>query len=192
MQIVSLLLIVAYASALSVSVGGAKSECFIETLKKSGHIAIYYQVTEGSDIDFVMYKPNGQIFNEQRRTQSGEVDSEADMDGDYKICLDNSYAGFTASKVVALYMAFDDNMDVAQEEQANKVESLATEMNHLLTHARIEVVMLQLRNQMHQALLENAYSWSTGLFIFQGILIICMALIQTYFIKKYFEVKRTI
>lgn len=97
-----------------------------------------------------MYNPDGSVFVQEKRQASGMVDKEAPTSGLYKICLDNSYSSFTSTKEVALYMDFSSQEALANEEQADKVETLATELNHVLTHARIEVVMLQIKNQMHQ------------------------------------------
>ncbi|EKE40594.1 hypothetical protein ENUP19_0305G0095 [Entamoeba nuttalli] len=194
MSIISLILLVTLTRAFTTEIAGGKMECFMEKIEKGAHIAIYYQVIEGgnNDINFVMYNPNGQIFVEEKRQSSGMVDKDALYSGEHKICLDNSYASFSTTKTVALFMDFSSQDTIANQEQADKVENLANELNHLLTHARIEVVMLQLKSQIHQEMLQQAYSWSSYLFVLQAILILGMSLVQTYFIKKYFEVKRTI
>ena len=162
------------AFSFSVDIGGSKKECFYQDLEKGQHVAIYFQVTDGTDISFQMTGPDNLNFAEHHRQQSGVVDKEVE------------------TKVVTLMMDFSSTDEFANDEQANRVEKLANELNHLLTHARIEVVMLQVKNEVHQRMLESAYSWSSFLFIFQGILILGMSLVQTYLIKKYFEVKRTI
>ncbi|ELP86143.1 transmembrane emp24 domain containing protein 2 precursor, putative [Entamoeba invadens IP1] len=190
----SVLLLISAVSGFTTEIAGGKEECFMEKLDKGAHIAIYYQVVEGgnNDIDFNMYNPNGEIFVGEKQQSSGMIDKEAPVGGVYKVCLSNKFSSFGSARTVALFMDFSSHDTLANDEQADKVEKLSTELTHLLTHARIEVVMLQLKNQMHQDMLQEAYSWSTYLFIFQGILILAMSLVQTYLIKKYFGVKRTI
>ncbi|EDR27430.1 transmembrane emp24 domain-containing protein 1 precursor, putative [Entamoeba dispar SAW760] len=138
MSIISLILLGTLTSAFTTEIAGGKMECFMEKIEKGTHIAIYYQVIEGgnNDISFVMYNPNGQIFVEEKRQSSGMVDKEALYSGEHKICLDNSYASFSTTKTVALFMDFSSQDTIANQEQADKVENLANELNHLLTHAR--------------------------------------------------------
>ena len=186
------LLLIQSVFSFTVDVGGSRKECFYQELEAGQHVAIYFQVTDGTDISFRMTGPNNEFFAEHVRQQSGVVDKEITTRGLYTMCLDNTYASAGTTKSVTLMMDFSSTDEFANSDQADKVEKLANELNHLLTHARIEVVMLQVKSEMHQNMLESAYSWSSFLFIFQGCLILAMSFIQTYLIKKYFEVKRTI
>ena len=82
-------LLLIQTNAFTVEVAGGKEECFYEELNKGQHVAIYFQVVEGSDIDFKMTGPNNNVFSEYRKQQSGVVDKEVSTKGMYKICLDN-------------------------------------------------------------------------------------------------------
>ncbi|XP_078285385.1 transmembrane emp24 domain-containing protein 1-like [Rhinoraja longicauda] len=96
-----------------------REECFYQSAEHNNSMELEYQVIGGAgmDVDFNVFDPNGVNLFSESRSSDGVHTIEPTMNGDYKICFDNSFSTIS-EKLIFFEVIFDD----AQEDWSEIVE----------------------------------------------------------------------
>ncbi|XP_069783645.1 transmembrane emp24 domain-containing protein 1-like isoform X1 [Narcine bancroftii] len=86
-----------------------REDCFYQSADHNSSMEIEYQVIGGAglDVDFTVISPNGEKLIAESRKYDGVHTIEPTMNGDYKICFDNSFSTIS-EKLIFFEVIFDD------------------------------------------------------------------------------------
>ncbi|XP_065170089.1 transmembrane emp24 domain-containing protein 5-like [Atheta coriaria] len=107
---------------MTVNVEPRKEDCFFQNVKVGDKIDIEYQVIDGGlgdlDITFLLADPNGRILAADYKKSENNHRVDAELDGDYKFCFDNTFSSFNV-KTVFFEMIIDRDNDDSWENPSN-------------------------------------------------------------------------
>ncbi|WFD01885.1 p24 complex component [Malassezia obtusa] len=161
--------------------------CFFEDMHVGDEMTLTYQVSGGGhlDIDTRVKDPDGQLLFQQLRKDTGTYDFVADTDGRYT----NTFSAI-ADKTLSfnvhgiLYLTEEEGLIPAERE----LRELATNVQLF----KDEQEYLVMRERVHRNTAESTNSrikwWSS----IQVVLIVLVCAFQVYFVKRQFEVRRSI
>ncbi|XP_028304380.1 transmembrane emp24 domain-containing protein 1b [Gouania willdenowi] len=186
-----------------------RTECFYQKALNNGTMEVEYQVIAGAgmDVDFTIISPQGiSLIFETRRSDGVHVVELTD-EGDYEICFDNSFSHFSEKMVFFEIIVEGHAGDVgADEEWAGleepdgnlldyKLEDIRESMDSLrrrLEHSHQMQTVLRAHEARDRNLLEDnlwrVSFWSCAC----TVVMLCVALIQVYTVRKLFDDNRRI
>ncbi len=192
-----------YASSLTFQVEPRDERCFFEQLSRGSVLRFDFEVIRGGllDIRFKLTDPQGNpivdrlaFFNkndDSLNEAEGRVEYTAQMDGEHRICYDNTMSKWTA-KVVSFYVINEAGKNAAHEELA-KLEHLGPTVDSVIKIAdeldSIETLQhhIRVREQSHRDMVETTNSRVQWLAFTEAILLILMTLAQIHFIHQWFK-----
>lgn len=103
-----------YDREMTINVDAGKQDCFFQPVKIGDTIDIEYQVIDGGlgdlDISFELAEPIGRIIFADYKKSENVHRHEARVEGDYRICFDNSFSTFN-KKTVFFELAVENESD---------------------------------------------------------------------------------
>lgn len=167
-------------------------ECFHERLKKDTKIKFSFEVLDGGslDIDLTIKDPNNDVIHTEQRQTSGRYTIQANQDGPHTYCFGNKHSSQETKTI-------NYNVDINETIKGTNVEhdrlnDMVTELIGLITGAKHEMDFLAARDRLHRVISERINSnlniWS----LIEFFLILSFAIGQTYYIKRFFEVRRRV
>lgn len=193
-------------TSLQFEVGAGKIDCFFHPTKRGQEWEVEYQVLDGGDLDvnFVLLDPNGvQLFNDQKSTDNlHKVESK--MDGDYRVCFDNSFSRMTPKILFfEIYTAErDDHVDEFRELGAGnigwsanqeleltvaEIQSNLGKVHIFLERAIKDQEMLKYIEARDRHLMESNYDRVNNFSMMQLTVMIVAGVCQVYVIRSLFE-----
>lgn len=183
-------------------VNSGSSECFIEQLHKGESLELVYEVFDGTplEIDFVIIDPKKQIIFKEHKSNNGHHQFEAKLDGTHRICFKNSKS--KSDKYVMFDMeAFDEDgpepevsSDISKEidEEILRLKRMTRALSKSVHSSRKETRYLIARDKTHRRINQTSNSgvvwWSTlEIFMTLGV-----ALVQVWYIRRFFEINRKV
>lgn len=167
-----------------------QEECFHERLQKGTKIKFTFEVLDGGslDIDLTIKDPNNYVIHSEQRQSSGRYTIEANQEGPHTYCFSNKMSSF-ANKIVMFNVEFTDIKKESDHEQ-DKLHNMVTELSGLVTGVKHEMDFLAARDRLHRRISELINSRVTMWSLFEVILTLAVAVGQTYYLKRFFEVRR--
>lgn len=169
-----------------------QEECFHERLQKGTKIKFTFEVLDGGslDIDLAIKDPNDYVIHSEQRQSSGRYTIEANQEGPHTYCFSNKMSSF-ATKIVMFNVDFTDVKKESDQEQ-DKLQNMVTELSGLVTGVKHEMDFLAARDRLHRRISELINSRVTMWSLFEVILTLITAVGQTYYVKRFFEVRRKV
>lgn len=169
-----------------------QEECFHERLQKGVKIKFTFEVLDGGslDIDLAIKDPNNYVIHSEQKQSSGRYTIEANQEGPHTYCFSNKMSSF-ATKIVMFNVDFTDTKKEPDHEQ-DKLQNMVTELSGLVTGVKHEMDFLAARDRLHRRISELINSRVTMWSLFEVILTLVAAVGQTYYLKRFFEVRRKV
>uniref|UniRef100_A0A6G1SCB1 Transmembrane emp24 domain-containing protein n=1 Tax=Aceria tosichella TaxID=561515 RepID=A0A6G1SCB1_9ACAR len=169
-----------------------QEECFHETLKKGTKIKFTFEVLDGGslDIDLTIKDPNNYVIHSEQRQSSGRYTIEANQEGPHAYCFANKMSSL-AMKIVMFNIEFTDRKNESDQEQ-DKLQNMVTELSALVTGVKHEMDFLAARDRIHRRISERINSRVSMWSMFEVLLTLIVAVGQTYYLKRFFEVRRKV
>lgn len=167
-----------------------REECFHERLQSGTKIKFTFEVLDGGslDIDLTIKDPNNNVIHSEQKQSSGRYTIEANQDGPHTYCFGNQ-ASSSAIKIVMFNVEFTDLKKESDHEQ-DKLQNMVTELTGLLTGVKHEMDFLAARDRLHRRISERINSRVSMWSLFEVNLTLIVAVGQTYYLKRFFEVRR--
>ncbi|KAL1741587.1 emp24/gp25L/p24 family/GOLD-domain-containing protein [Schizophyllum fasciatum] len=188
----SLLLLLPLVAAHIIDVPAGKKECFFEDLHVQDKMTVTYQVGGGGhlDIDFWLTDPSGEVLAKQLKQSTGTASFTAKKDGRHEYCFSNQMSSI-ADKTVS----FNVHGVIYISEDADIVAPIEREIRSLsngLTAVKDEQEYIVIRERVHRNTAESTNGRVKWWAIIQTIVLFAVVGWQVYYLKSFFEVKRTI
>lgn len=166
-----------------------QEECFHEKLQKGTKIKFTFEVLDGGslDVDLTIKDPNDYVIHSEHQQTSGRYTIEANQDGSHTYCFGNKVS--LATKIVMFNVEFSDIKKDSDLEQ-DKLSNMVTELSGLVTGVKHEMDFLAARDRLHRRISELINSRVTMWSLFEVFLTLIVAVGQTYYVKRFFEVRR--
>jgi len=167
-------------------------ECFHEKLSKGTKIKFTFEVLDGGslDIDLTIKDPNNNVIHTEDKQTSGRYTIEANQEGQHTYCFGNKISSY-AMKIVMFSIDFTDVKKESDQEQ-DKLQNMVTELNGLVTGVKHEMDFLAARDRLHRRVNEVINSRVSMWSLFEVLLTLIVAVGQTYYLKRFFEVRRKV
>ncbi|TNY21690.1 emp24/gp25L/p24 family/GOLD-domain-containing protein [Rhodotorula diobovata] len=187
----ALVLVAACARAHTIDLDAGVKECFFEDLHTEDKMTVTYQVAGGGhlDIDFSLTGPGGRIMNEQRKKDTGTHSFTAESDGRYTYCFSNemsTVSGKTVSFNVHGIMYVEDDGHTAPIER--EIRQLSAALEAVKDEQEYIVVRERLHRDTAESTNDRVKYWS----IVQTVMLFAVCGWQVFYLKRFFEVKRSV
>lgn len=169
-----------------------QEDCFHENLKKGTKIKFTFEVLDGGslDIDLTIKDPNNYVIHSEQRQSSGRYTIEANQEGSHSYCFGNKATSY-AMKIVMFNVDFTDVKKESDHEQ-DRLQNMVTELSGLVTGVKHEMDFLAARDRIHRTISERINSRVSMWSLFEVLLTLIVAVGQTYYLKRFFEVRRKV
>jgi hypothetical protein len=186
---------VVLTQGLSFTLGPGKEECFYENVNQGTTVSIVFQVNTGgrNDIDLNVKGPDGRIIYQRRREQEGRYTFQAPLNGMYTVCFSNQMSSFSSKQI-----SFDIDVGKETEKETEKPEDLSpletsiSQLSNLLATVQSEQKYLKMREIRHKLTTDSTNTRVIWWNIFEAFAVVGMSVFQIYYLKRFFEDKRTI
>ncbi|KAL8286305.1 hypothetical protein RQP46_004793 [Phenoliferia psychrophenolica] len=190
-------LLLALAAALvpvvhahTIDLAAASRDCYFEDLHTEDKMTVTYQVAGGGhlDIDFWMKGPGDKMMTDQKKRDTGTHSFTAEMDGRYTYCFSNEMStvtGKTVSFNVHGIMYVEDDGHTAPIER--EIRALSSALEAVKDEQEYIVVRERLHRDTAESTNNRVKYWS----IVQTIMLFGVCGWQVFYLKRFFEVKRT-
>ncbi|KAI8852025.1 supernatant protein factor C-terminal domain-containing protein, partial [Chytridium lagenaria] len=158
--------------------------CFFEELTAGDRMDLSYQVYDGGDleIDFWLSAPDERMLNSVFAQTTGTYGFNADKSGRYKYCFNNQVGTYV--KAITFSMKGPDEKISPLNEEINKLSNAI----HTVVD---EVNYLNQREMVHRGTAKSTNSRVFWWSIFQTFVLVGVCGFQIYYIKSFFEVRKT-
>lgn len=180
------------ASCHLITIEPHHEECFHENFKKGTKVKFTFEVLDGGslDIDLTIKDPNNYVIHSEQRQSSGRYTIEANQEGSHSYCFGNKMSSL-AMKIVLFNVDFTDVKKESDHEQ-DRLRNMVTELNGLVIGVKHEMDFLAARDRMHRTISEKINSRVSTWSLFEVMLTLIVAVGQTYYLKRFFEVRRKV
>ncbi|PVD33661.1 hypothetical protein C0Q70_04919 [Pomacea canaliculata] len=125
---------------LTIEIRAGVKECFWQHIKRESSAELEYQVIDGGDldIDFTLQSPDGRIMHMETRKTENVLKVNADVEGEYKFCFDNTFSRMSPKVVFfEIISDYDDDEDdddwnINHEEVVGMVDLTVEEFKNLI------------------------------------------------------------
>jgi len=182
--------------AFHVTIPYPDKACFHEDLVKGQVIFLSYSVSFGGnhDVDFWVNDPNNKAFIQSTSETVGQHKIVANMDGKISYCFSNRMNS-AYDKVVQFSIYGLPNPFKKIDDKSASVDPILEAVNKLslgMHGIKEDGQYLITRERTHRETVESANARALWWSIFQSLIIVLVMLVQIYFLKQYFEVKRVV
>lgn len=169
-----------------------QEECFHEKLQKGTKIKFTFEVLDGGslDVDLTIKDPNDHVIHTEHKQSSGRYTIEANQEGQHTYCFGNKMSSL-AMKIVMFNVEFTDVKKESSQER-DKLHDMVTELTGLVTGVKHEMDFLAARDRVHRRINEVINSRVSMWSIFEVLLSLIAAAGQTFYVKRFFEVRRRV
>ncbi|KAG0224469.1 emp24/gp25L/p24 family/GOLD-domain-containing protein [Mortierella sp. GBAus27b] len=180
-------------AAFNVVVPAQEQRCFFEILERGDNIHVSYQVGEGGhlDIDFWITDPSGTFVEDASKSASATYNYEAKSSGKHQYCFSNAFSTLT-EKTVGFNVLV---MKPYKEDPSKKADPLENEIRELaagIQEVRNEQEYTLGRERTHRNTAESTNSRVVWWSLFQSGILFLVCVFQVTYLKRFFEVKRSV
>mmetsp|Transcript_2428 Transcript_2428/g.8671 ORF Transcript_2428/g.8671 Transcript_2428/m.8671 type:complete len:216 (-) Transcript_2428:27-674(-) len=209
LRVLVLVALVNACLALSFVVPASREECFVENLEKGTEVGLTYQVTEGGflDIDVAVTAPDNQVIYAGRREKAGRYFFVTHVKGPYRMCFSNKMSTVTSKtvnmvlnigvqrseeEIVRSIMAGREGQDLPNIPHLMELQSSIMQLADGLYSIQREEKYLRIRERVHRDTSESTNARVLGWSLVETIVLIGISLWQIFYLRRFFEVKRTV
>eukprot|EP00695_Tsukubamonas_globosa_P000177 TRINITY_DN1130_c0_g1_i1.p1 TRINITY_DN1130_c0_g1~~TRINITY_DN1130_c0_g1_i1.p1 ORF type:complete len:201 (-),score=50.08 TRINITY_DN1130_c0_g1_i1:66-668(-) len=183
-------------NSLTFKLDAHKEECFYEDIEKPGvKVLLQFQVSSGGflDIDVNIYNPDNNVIHSVTRESEGRFTFTSDKKGTYRFCFGNMMSTVTP-KTVSFNIVAGDSLDpsLAKLENLDPIERSIVRLSEGLNAIQNEQKYLRMRERTHRDTSESTNSRVLWWSIFEAFVLVGMSVLQVFFLKRFFEVKRAV
>ncbi|KAK3827599.1 MAG: supernatant protein factor, C-terminal domain-containing protein [Benniella sp.] len=180
-------------AAFNVVVPAQEQRCFFEILERGDNLHISYQVGEGGhlDIDFWITDPSGSFVEDANKSASATYNHEAKVPGKYQYCFSNAFSTVTEKTVgfnVLVIKPYKEDPTIKADPLENEIRELAAGIQEI----RNEQEYTMAREKMHRNTAESTNSRVVWWSLFQSGILFLVCVFQVTYLKRFFEVKRSV
>lgn len=187
----------------TVTVEAGVSDCFYHTVRAGEVMDIEYQVIDGDrgelDINFHWSAPSGrQIVSDYKKAENSHR-HEANEEGDYKMCWDNTISRFNSKTVFFEFLIGEDhNTDQAgyiPSNQGEKVDDLALSITRVQGHlsaVRQMQDIMRAYEARDRNFVEGNFELVNRWSIIQVFVMVLVGGIQVYLVRSLFDDKNRV
>ncbi|TDG38938.1 hypothetical protein AWZ03_014640 [Drosophila navojoa] len=196
-----ILVLLPAARGFLVTVDAHDTACFFDRAQVQDKVAISFEVMEGGfkDIAVDILAPGNEVLYHAETETSGKYTFAASKDGQYTLCFDNSKSTltpkvlmfhFTVVKDIGHYIDPQKRTDDVVEQSALQAD--INELSSQLIVVKHEQEYMHGRYKGHLQLSANVHFRLVAWSIFGPSLLLGMTVIEIYYLKRFFEVKRVV
>lgn len=179
-----------------------REECFYQSADHNNSMELEYQVIGGAgmDVNFNVFGPNGGNLISESRRSDGVHTIEPTMNGDYKICFDNSFSTIS-EKLIFFEVIFDDAQEdwseIVQPEELldikiDDIKEAIGNMNHKLSKSVQIQAILRAYEARDRNLLEGNLGRVNFWSAFNLAVMLVVSFVQVYMLKSLFDDRRKV
>lgn len=193
---------------ITISVDPRKEDCYFQSAKKGETIDIEYQVIDGGhgdlDITFHIADPTGRILVADFKKPENNHQVEAELNGDYKFCFDNTFSSYNA-KTIFFELIVDngeddqwndgnvDLGDIRPEEvyeiKVEDIQEIIGNVRNHLTKARQLQDLIKSTEARDRNVAEENYFKVNSYSMFQIGIMLIVGVIQVIMVRSLFDDK---
>ncbi|XP_050676671.1 transmembrane emp24 domain-containing protein 5-like isoform X2 [Leptidea sinapis] len=193
----------AYEKDITFSVQAGSTDCFYHKVLVNEIIDIEYQVIDSShgdlDISFQLADPVGRVIVADYKKQENAHRHTSILEGDYRICFDNTFSTFSQKTVFFDLMIdsedsvnkdYDDDKEMELETYMMRVSDIVESVIKLkenVSAARRLQELLSAHEARDRNLAEEMCARVLRWSMVQIVLMLIIGFIQVYFVKSLFE-----
>ncbi|KCV73242.1 hypothetical protein H696_00783 [Fonticula alba] len=194
--------LVSFTSAFTLILGPNEERCFFEELSPGDRMSVTFEVTQGGklDVDFYLYSPSSNILHQTEKATSetfaftsSENDSDTPGKNRYRYCFSNRLSSRT--RKILSFTVRTDPLSRRNNQNVSRDPQLEAELNELLHGSkaiRESVRYLRVREATHRSTAESSNSRIKYWSIAQLVILLLVVVVQFVFLKRFFEVRRTV
>ncbi|KAI7877296.1 emp24/gp25L/p24 family/GOLD-domain-containing protein [Mucor mucedo] len=194
LAITALLLIIQHVYAMTIDIDAGEKECYYEELDVGERLTLSYEVGEGGklDVDFWLTDPTGATVISTVRTTSDVHTYNARFEGKHTYCFSNEFSNVSDKKLSFNVHENFQKVHDSVKESTDPLDKEIAELAESIFAVKAQQEYIVFRERQHRDTAESTNSrvkwWSTA----QLGLLISVCLWQVYYLKRFFEVKRTV
>ncbi|MBW0468961.1 hypothetical protein O181_008676 [Austropuccinia psidii MF-1] len=189
----SLLLLVVVSSALShtIDIPSGAVECFFEDLHVDDQMTLTFQVAGGGhlDIDVLLSDPDNAVLWKADRRDTGTFTFTATRNGKHEYCFSNGMST-VSSKTVSFNV--HGVMYVEEDDHTAPIEKEIKHLAEALEAVKEEQEYIVVREKLHRNTAESTNDRVKWWSLVQTALVFAVTAWQVFYLKRFFEVKRTV
>jgi len=174
------------------------TDCFGVDARAGDRLKLTFFVLRGGllDIDLRITGPNDEQIYSGLQFESSQFEWTANTAGAYQICWNNEMARWTA-KVVQFDLVINDGSgekktDLLTKNTLSPLEDSIQRISNSLDQVQNDQRFLRLREQAHRDTAESTNTRVLWYSIIESVLLVGISLGQVYYLRKFFEIKRTV
>jgi len=204
MKIVLLLLLCLYFAfgSLTIQVEPKTYDCFYVDLNSGQHAKVIFFVIRGGllDIDLMITGPNEEQIYSGMQFESSVREFVTRTAGTYSICWNNAMSRWTA-KVIQFELEIDGKTatetkptkdQLLTPDKITPLENSINQIDQSLNIIQDDQRYLRTREQIHRDTAESTNRRVFWYSVIESVILVSISLGQVYYLRKFFEVKRSI
>jgi hypothetical protein len=183
-----------------------KEECFYEQIDPGVTVGVMFQVTFGgrNDIDVYIKGPDDRLIYGRRRETEGKYVFQTTLGGTYSFCFSNQMSTYTQKSVsldIDIGLAKEKQQqqkgvageqEVAKPEHLTPLETSVQQLHDALVTIQNEQKYLKMREIRHRYTTESTNQRVIVWNAFEALTLVAMSLFQIYYLRRFFEDRRSI
>ncbi|EDW09889.1 transmembrane emp24 domain-containing protein 2 [Drosophila mojavensis] len=198
---IGILVLLPLARGFLITVDAHEMACFFDRAQVKDKVAISFEVMEGGfkDIAVEILAPDNEMLYHAEAETSGKYTFAANKDGQYTLCFDNSKSTLTPKVLMFHYTVVKDighyidphkrTDDIVEQ---SVLQEYINELSSQIIVVQHEQEYMHARYKGHLELSANVHFRLVAWSIFGPSLLLGMTVIEIYYLKRFFEVKRVV
>eukprot|EP00298_Acanthocystis_sp_HF-20_P008788 c17898_g1_i2.p1 GENE.c17898_g1_i2~~c17898_g1_i2.p1 ORF type:complete len:202 (+),score=48.30 c17898_g1_i2:83-688(+) len=171
------------------------NECFFEDIFKDDTVSGNFQVTAGGDmeVEFHILNPNGGVITHIDKAVEHDFEFLAETSGEYSFCFGNLKTYHDMKSIT--FELFSDRPVMNNVVDKNSMDDLhrkLEQLQHLVRDVQSSQRYLRNREKRHRSTTESTNTRVLWWSIIEAVAIVILSTFQVYYIKSFFNSKRTI
>ncbi|KAK3104501.1 hypothetical protein FSP39_003575 [Pinctada imbricata] len=172
-------------------------DCFVQKVAQGANLHVSFEVLNDPEakLDLYIKDQSGKIIVSDTETNSAQVDHDIEIQGDYHICIDNTYARFSTKLVYVYIVTFVMEEWSKYVQEVHDVNSAVVNFTTSISAVEMSIEMVKM-HQSHSRMnvikdwylitgnQDYVYKWSVA----QIVVILCCSIFQVYFVRRLFRV----
>eukprot|EP01103_Thecamoeba_quadrilineata_P020370 TRINITY_DN86_c0_g2_i1.p1 TRINITY_DN86_c0_g2~~TRINITY_DN86_c0_g2_i1.p1 ORF type:complete len:191 (-),score=24.39 TRINITY_DN86_c0_g2_i1:31-603(-) len=188
----TLFLFLTLSSALIITVPPKSEECLIYSFQENVDVNLVFQVTSGGalDIDVLVNGPDQRVLVEAYKESEGKHSFTSASAGEFRICFSNKFS-HVSDKVIN-FLIEDSNSKLAKIDDVGPLEKGVLQLSEAIHNIKTENKYMRLRERAHRDTTESTNARVLWLTFAETLMLISVSLYQLYYLKSFFEVRKTV
>ncbi|XP_034479193.1 transmembrane emp24 domain-containing protein 2 [Drosophila innubila] len=189
------------AQGFMITVDAHETACFYDRAHEKDKITIRFEVMEGGFKDIAVHisDPNDGILFQSESESSGSYTFAANQNGRYMLCFDNERSSLTPKVLMfhftvikdLIYYSDPDKRSDDVIEQSILQENINTLSSQMLA-IKHEQEYMHVRYIGHEKISQSVHFRIVAWSIFGPSLLLLMTILEIYYLKRFFEVRRVV